>query len=108
MADYDSEDEAARVKQIAQDEMKESEENPQAEEVPDLASSPLRQKGLVILQSSAFDWVIAGLIVSNMILFASEHYGMSSEYEKFLEISNIFYTIIFTLEFLLKWYVLGF
>ena len=117
MADYDSEDEAARVKQIAQDEMKESEENrqakvreecPQAEEVPDLASSPLRQKGLVILQSAAFDWVIAGLIVSNMILFASEHYGMSSDYEKFLEITNIFYTIIFTLEFLLKWYVLGF
>jgi len=115
LADYDSEDEAARVKQLEIDELIEAqevheakvrEEVPLAEEIPDITESPLRLKGLAILQSLAFEYVIAGLIVSNMILFMTEHFNMSDDYQRFLDITNIFYTVVFTFEFLLKYYVL--
>lgn len=50
---------------------------------------------------------IIGFIIINMIFLASEHYDQSEQQNHIGEIANIFFTIIFTSEMVLKLFGLG-
>lgn len=50
---------------------------------------------------------IIGFIIINMIFLASEHYNQSEQQNNIGEIANIFFTVIFTSEMILKLFGLG-
>eukprot|EP01064_Diplonema_japonicum_P027866 TRINITY_DN4146_c1_g1_i1.p1 TRINITY_DN4146_c1_g1~~TRINITY_DN4146_c1_g1_i1.p1 ORF type:complete len:1687 (+),score=370.93 TRINITY_DN4146_c1_g1_i1:73-5133(+) len=54
-----------------------------------------------------FDGLISLCIVCNIIVMAMEYYGSSSAYDSMLEVANIFFITIFTLEAILKLLAMG-
>ena len=113
LADYDSEDEAERQRQLeveradyaAEEAAAELREQvPLPEEVPGL--DPHRRKALEFMSRPLFDLLVAVAILSNIVLMATEHYDMSDGFSSFLDIGNMFFTVLFALEAIFKCWVL--
>lgn len=74
----------------------------------------IRPKGKVkifvfrVIQSKVFEGVIMICIVLNVVVMAMVYQGMSDEYASALNYANLFFTITFLLEFMLKIYALDF
>ena len=51
--------------------------------------------------------IIIGFIIINMLFLASEHYDQSEQLNNIGEIANLFFTVIFTGEMVLKLFGLG-
>eukprot|EP01028_Stygiella_incarcerata_P002857 TRINITY_DN1544_c0_g1_i1.p1 TRINITY_DN1544_c0_g1~~TRINITY_DN1544_c0_g1_i1.p1 ORF type:complete len:1709 (-),score=377.65 TRINITY_DN1544_c0_g1_i1:1118-6244(-) len=73
---------------------------------PDTPSA-FRRKLRAIVEHKYFMVCISILIVLNTLIMASEHYGMSRDWETFLQISNYVFTAIFTIEMIMKIVALG-
>ncbi|VDP03539.1 unnamed protein product [Soboliphyme baturini] len=61
-----------------------------------------------LVKSQAFYWLVIVLVFLNTMVLTSEHYGQPDWLDKFQEIANLFFVILFTLEMFLKIYSLGF
>ncbi|WAR26863.1 CAC1C-like protein [Mya arenaria] len=59
-------------------------------------------------KSTPFYWTVIVMVFLNTCVLTSEHYRQPEWLDKFQEIANIFFVILFTLEMLLKMYSLGF
>ncbi|XP_052780217.1 muscle calcium channel subunit alpha-1-like isoform X4 [Mya arenaria] len=60
------------------------------------------------VKSTPFYWTVIVMVFLNTCVLTSEHYRQPEWLDKFQEIANIFFVILFTLEMLLKMYSLGF
>lgn len=60
-----------------------------------------------LVMSKKFEFVIAVVIVLNILTMASEHHSMSSSFLKFIEISNYLFTFVFFVESMLKYIAFG-
>jgi voltage-dependent calcium channel T type alpha-1G len=60
-----------------------------------------------IVESEIMNRTIISFIIINMLFLASEHYNQTQRQNEIGEIANIFFTIIFTAEMLLKLFGLG-
>uniref|UniRef100_A0A5S6R1F3 Voltage-dependent L-type calcium channel subunit alpha n=1 Tax=Trichuris muris TaxID=70415 RepID=A0A5S6R1F3_TRIMR len=61
-----------------------------------------------IVKSQAFYWLVIVLVFLNTMVLTSEHYGQPEWLDRFQDIANLFFVILFTLEMFLKMYSLGF
>ncbi|KAL4226359.1 Voltage-dependent calcium channel type D subunit alpha-1 [Mactra antiquata] len=60
------------------------------------------------VKSTPFYWTVIVMVFLNTLVLTSEHYGQPDWLDKFQEIANIFFVVLFTLEMVLKMYSLGF
>ena len=60
-----------------------------------------------IVESEIMNRIIIGFIIINMLFLASEHYDQSEQLNNIGEIANLFFTVIFTGEMVLKLFGLG-
>lgn len=67
----------------------------------------VRDAGLRLVENKYFSWVILVAIFLNSVTLALEHYGMDTGLKKFLDTSNVVFTIIFAAEMVLKLLSLG-
>ncbi|KAL3851956.1 hypothetical protein ACJMK2_015646, partial [Sinanodonta woodiana] len=61
-----------------------------------------------LVKSQAFYWIVIIMVFLNTCVLTSEHYLQPSWLDKFQDIANLFFVVLFTLEMLLKMYSLGF
>lgn len=62
------------------------------------AYGPFRRATYDMCVSTLFETIIAGVIIANIVVMASEHWNPSSEFEMFLKVTNILFTVIFIFE----------
>jgi len=60
------------------------------------------------VKSQPFYWLVIILVFLNTCVLTSEHYQQPPWLDKFQEIANLFFIVLFTFEMLLKMYSLGF
>ncbi|XP_064631937.1 muscle calcium channel subunit alpha-1-like isoform X8 [Lineus longissimus] len=60
------------------------------------------------VKSQAFYWAVIVLVFLNTVVLTSEHYNQPDWLDKFQEVTNMFFVVLFSLEMLLKMYSLGF
>ncbi|KAI3387752.1 hypothetical protein SNEBB_002200 [Seison nebaliae] len=60
------------------------------------------------VKSQAFYWIIIIMVFMNTAVLASEHYQQPHWLDKFQEMANLVFVILFTLEMFLKMYSVGF
>ncbi|XP_037069843.1 muscle calcium channel subunit alpha-1-like isoform X3 [Pollicipes pollicipes] len=60
------------------------------------------------VKSQSFYWLIILLVFLNTGVLATEHYNQPKWLDKFQEITNLFFIVLFTIEMLIKMYALGF
>nr|QFP39652.1 voltage-gated calcium channel subunit alpha 1-like protein [Tridacna squamosa] len=61
-----------------------------------------------LVKSLPFYWMVIVMVFLNTLVLTFEHYRQPAWLDKFQEIANIFFVILFTLEMLVKMYSLGF
>ena len=54
------------------------------------------------MQNIAFEYVIMVCIILNTILLCADHYHATYKFKRFLEICNLVFVVIFTIEMVLK------
>jgi len=64
--------------------------------------NPLRAQVFSFVETKAFSNFIFVMIILNVAVMASAHYGMSSDFEQMLENLNILFTVVFLIEAILK------
>ena len=72
----------------------------------DRKTSIIRKKLLILTESKHFDYFITFCICANTIIMAMRYYNMPLTYAKVLEDINFGFSIIFNIEFLLKFLAL--
>jgi voltage-dependent calcium channel L type alpha-1D len=60
-----------------------------------------------MVKSQTFCWAVIMFVVSNTACLAAEHHGQPKWMDDLLEISNVLFVVLFTLEMLAKLYGLG-
>ncbi|XP_037087446.1 LOW QUALITY PROTEIN: voltage-dependent calcium channel type D subunit alpha-1-like [Pollicipes pollicipes] len=60
------------------------------------------------VKSQFFYWLIILLVFLNTGVLATEHYRQPAWLDKFQEITNLFFIVLFTIEMIIKMYALGF
>eukprot|EP00760_Papus_ankaliazontas_P008858 PhM_4_TR13939/c0_g1_i1/m.43568 len=55
-----------------------------------------------VIHSAWFPLLLAGVIIANMIIYGTEHYGMSSTLEMWIDISNWVFKIFYTVELFVR------
>lgn len=60
------------------------------------------------VKSQAFYWIVILLVFLNTLTLASEHHTQPPWLDRFQDVANMFFVVLFTLEMLLKLYSLGF
>jgi hypothetical protein len=60
-----------------------------------------------LVNKELFSTIIICFIILNMLFLASEHYGQTDGFTRAGELANKFFTIVFTVEMLLKLFGLG-
>eukprot|EP00003_Mantamonas_plastica_P025079 TRINITY_DN4832_c2_g1_i1.p1 TRINITY_DN4832_c2_g1~~TRINITY_DN4832_c2_g1_i1.p1 ORF type:complete len:652 (-),score=247.12 TRINITY_DN4832_c2_g1_i1:68-2023(-) len=68
----------------------------------DIPKQSLRRYVFSFCMNHNFDYFISLCIVVNVVFMATRHYGMTAEFESMLETTNLVFTIIFAIEFVLK------
>jgi hypothetical protein len=76
-------------------------ERPSAPPVPPDAHS-LRAPFFKIAVHRSLNRLMTAVIVANIILMGSVHHGQPQVYEDFLEVASAFFTIVYTVEALVK------
>ncbi|CDW52516.1 voltage dependent calcium channel type D subunit [Trichuris trichiura] len=61
-----------------------------------------------IVKCQAFYWLVIVLVFLNTMVLTSEHYGQPEWLDRFQDVANLCFVILFTLEMFLKMYSLGF
>ena len=77
---------------------------PVMETVPE---NPFRRKVYDLVRRDCFDYFITAVIVLNTITMCMDYYGASEGYIQVLDICNIIFVVIFTMEAILKLIGLG-
>eukprot|EP01028_Stygiella_incarcerata_P002064 TRINITY_DN1385_c0_g1_i6.p1 TRINITY_DN1385_c0_g1~~TRINITY_DN1385_c0_g1_i6.p1 ORF type:complete len:1121 (-),score=310.44 TRINITY_DN1385_c0_g1_i6:71-3433(-) len=75
--------------------------------LPDVPDDPARRGILAFVTSKKFEVAMMIIIVINILLMATEHYGQPDTWAEILYYSNIAFVSIFVLEAILKIYALG-
>jgi len=61
-----------------------------------------------VVRHNVFNWIIMLCIIANTVVLAWDHYGIDSTTETRLENANLFFTIVFTIEMVLKLLGMGY
>lgn len=69
--------------------------------------TPIVRACHTLVENNTFTMIVTGLIIGNTLCLSLEHYGMSTEFEFGLEIANLIFTFVFTMEMVLKLIGLG-
>ena len=68
---------------------------------------PLISSLYTLVTSPTFEWTIIAMIIGNVIALACTHFGMENNFVNGIEYANYAFTIVFTLEAILKLLAMG-